>query len=153
LNSERKGGVEHVGVKGRVRGSLLGTYYGFKDLQNAGMIETMPRFLAVQAAGCAPLAQAFENGAEVATPVVNAGTVAEGIAIAAPARSRQILAAVRDTKGMVITVSEAAIEQAQQELARQGWYIEPTSAVNYAGLVEYATHSQAVCEGVVLPLC
>jgi threonine synthase len=141
---------------------LLGAYYGFKDLQKAGMIETIPRFLAIQAEGCAPLARAFERGEEIAASVVNTGTAAEGIAIAAPARSRQILAAVRVTKGTIITVTETAIEQARQEMAKQGWYIEPTAAVNYAGLVKYITQIQgeeldpmgpALHERIVLPLC
>lgn len=112
---------------------VLGPYYGFKELLRAGMIEKMPRFLAVQAEGCAPLAQAFERGGDVAVPVVNTGTEAEGIAIAAPARSRQILAAIRDTRGGIITVPDTAIEDARLALAAQGFYVEPTAAVAYAG--------------------
>lgn len=112
---------------------VLGPYYGFKELLRAGMIEKMPRFLAVQAEGCAPLAQAFERGDDVAAPVVNTGTEAEGIAIAAPARSRQILSAIRDTHGSIITVPDTAIEDAQISLAAQGFYVEPTAAVAYAG--------------------
>ncbi len=119
---------------------LLGAYYGCKDLLRAGLIERLPRILAVQAEGCAPLAQAFARGDEVAAPVTNTGTAAEGIAIAAPARSRQILAAVRETRGLIIAVSDAAIEQARNDLARRGFYVEPTAAAPYAGLVEYCAH-------------
>ncbi|HEY7357996.1 MAG TPA: threonine synthase [Ktedonobacterales bacterium] len=116
---------------------VLGAYYGFRDLLHAGLIERLPRILAIQAEGCAPLAQAFARGDEVAAPVINTGTAAEGIAIAAPARSAQILAAVRDTRGLIITVSDAAIEEARAHLARRGFYVEPTAAAPYAGLVEY----------------
>lgn len=120
---------------------VLGAYYGFKDLLRAGLIERLPRILAIQAEGCAPLAQAFARGEEVAAPVVNTGTEAEGIAIAAPARSRQILAAVRETRGLIITVSDAAIAAARDHLARRGFYVEPTAAAPYAGLVEYIARS------------
>lgn len=116
---------------------LLGAYYGFKDLLRAGLIARLPRMLAVQAEGCAPLAQAFARGEEAAAPVVNTGTEAEGIAIAAPERGRQILAAVRETRGLIITVSDAAIAAARNDLARRGFYVEPTAAAPYAGLVEY----------------
>lgn len=112
---------------------VLGPYYGFKELLRAGMIEKMPRFLAVQAEGCAPLAQAFERGDDIAVPVINTGTEAEGIAIAAPARSRQILSAIRDTRGSIITVPDTAIEEARLALAAHGFYVEPTAAVAYAG--------------------
>jgi threonine synthase len=151
---------------------VLGAYYGFKDLLRAGLIERLPRILAVQAEGCAPLAQAFAKGDEVAEPVINRGTEAEGIAIAAPARSRQILAAVRETNGFIITVSDAAIEEARTHLARRGFYVEPTAAAPYAGLLEYTARSMdeqappahqplfssnplsgPVSERVIVPLC
>jgi threonine synthase len=115
----------------------LGAYYGFKDLLRAGLIERLPRFLAVQAEGCAPLARAFARGEDVAAPVINTGTEAEGIAIAAPARSSQILAAIRETRGLIITISDDAIASARDDLARRGFYVEPTAAAPYAGLVEY----------------
>jgi threonine synthase len=132
---------------------LLGAYYGFKDLLRAELIQNMPRFLAVQAEGCAPLARAFERGEEVAEPVINTGTEAEGIAIAAPARSRQILAAVRETGGMIISVSDTAIEQARDDLARRGLYVEPTAAAPYAGFVTYVERFTLSGELVVIPLC
>ncbi|GAC1448057.1 MAG: threonine synthase [Ktedonobacteraceae bacterium] len=112
---------------------ILGPYYGFQELLRVGLIEKMPRFLAVQASACAPLSQAFQRGDEVALPVVNTGTEAEGIAIAAPARSRQILAAMRATQGSIISVPDTAIEEARHQLAAQGFYVEPTAAVAYAG--------------------
>jgi threonine synthase len=151
---------------------LLGAYYGFKELLSMGMIEATPRFLAVQAEHYAPLAQAFQRGERRATSVINMGTVAEGIATASPARSRQILAAVSDTGWAIITVSETAIEEARRYLAERGWYIEPTAAVSFAGFMEYikplaSTHQRdaprrlfaqnpfdpAADERVIIPLC
>lgn len=123
---------------------VLGPYYGFQDLFTAGLIEKMPRILAVQAENCAPLARAFQEETEVAQPLENKGTVAEGIAIAAPARSRQILAAIRETQGTIITVTEADIAEAWSKLARQGLYVEPTAAVASAGLSTYLRQSEQV---------
>jgi threonine synthase len=119
----------------------FGPYYGSQELLAAGLIEHMPRILAVQAENCAPLARAFQEGAEVAHPLQNKGTVAEGIAIAAPARSRQILAAVRQTQGTMMTVTEADIVKERRRLARQGLYVEPTAAVASAGLSAYLRQS------------
>ncbi len=151
---------------------VLGAYYGFRDLLRAGLIERMPRFLAIQAEGCAPLARAFQRGEAVAEPIINTGTEAEGIAIAAPARSRHILAAVRETQGAIITVSDTAITAARAALARHGFYVEPTAAAPYAGFLEYLAgmqsgrlpsnhqpvfsddpRSPASGEQVVIPLC
>jgi threonine synthase len=122
---------------------VLGPYYGCLDLLHAGLIQKLPYFVAVQAENCAPLAQAFASGQHDAVPVENRGTVAEGIAIAAPARSRQILAAIRETGGTIMTVSETAIEQAQKMLASRGLFVEPTSAVPYAGFLAACNVSTA----------
>lgn len=116
---------------------LLGVYYGFKELLDLGLIDRMPRILAIQAEGCAPLALAFEKGWDSAEPVVNKGTAAEGIAIANPPRGDQILAAVRETGGVIVTAPESAIDSAQSFLATKGFYVEPTTAATFAGFTNY----------------
>jgi threonine synthase len=75
-----------------------------------GVTNKIPKIVAVQAENCAPLANAFITDQEVAE-VKNTGTLAEGIAIAKPARSAQILEAVRTTNGHFITTSEEEIIQ------------------------------------------
>lgn len=129
---------------------LLGAYYGFKELLDSGVIERLPKIVAVQAANCAPLARAFERGESVAAPVRNTGTLAEGIAIAAPARAQQILEAVRETGGEFISVEESEIAEARGEMSRKGFHVEVTSAANYAGYLKYGIEED---ETLVIPLC
>lgn len=129
---------------------VLGVYLGFKELLEAQKIEHMPKIVAIQAENCAPLASAFENNEMIAKPVRNEGTLAEGIAIAAPARSQQILKAIRETEGTILTIDEKAILKARQQLAAKGFYVEITSAINYAGYLKYATSKDEV---IVMPLC
>jgi threonine synthase len=113
---------------------LLGAALGFRELQLAGVIDRVPRLCAVQAAGCAPLAQAYARRLEEAAPVEKRDTLAEGIAIARPVRGRQILQAVRQSDGCFVTVEEAEIVDALREAARQGFYVEPTAAATIAGV-------------------
>ncbi|ARJ38614.1 threonine synthase [Sporosarcina ureae] len=129
---------------------LLGVYYGFKELLEAKKIDYMPKIIAIQAEKCAPLAKAFESGELTAKSVVNEGTLAEGIAIASPARSKQIVEAVRETDGTFITVSEDEILEARVKLAAKGFYVEITSAINYAGYTKYGNSKDEV---IVIPLC
>lgn len=133
---------------------LLGAYYGFKELLRCGIISNMPHFVAIQAEGCAPLARAFAEGKDQAEPVVNSGTAAEGIAIGFPARHRQILKAIADTNGIIITAPEEKIEQAREELAKKGFYVEPMKAATYAGFPRYLSeYEQNQNERIVIPLC
>jgi len=118
-------------------GSLpMGAYHGFKELQAAGLIERMPRLIAVQARACAPLLQAYQQGLEDPKPVTAGRTVAEGISSSSPVRGRQMLRAIRETEGTVVAVDEGQILEARTLLARQGLYVEPTSATVAAALPE-----------------
>lgn len=129
---------------------VLGVYYDFKELLEVEKIERMPKIVAIQAENCAPLAKAFEKKGLIAKPVRIEGTLAEGIAIAVPARSKQILEAIRETEGTIITFGEEAIAEYRKKLATKGFFVEITSAINYAGYLKY---SKSQDEVIIIPLC
>ena len=137
---------------------VLGAYLGSRELLAAGLITQLPRIVAVQAAPCAPLAAAFLDGLTSPPPITPEPTIAEGIAIARPARGVQILAAVRDTGGLITTVSDEQVRSAHAALARAGLYVEPTGAACWAalsaGLVdEPSTAVNTEVPFAVAPLC
>jgi threonine synthase len=111
---------------------LLGAARGFRELHAAGAIDRTPALIAVQSDRCAPLAVAWERGEPAPATVRAEPTLAEGIAIPRPVRGAQILAAVRDSGGCVVSVREQAIEPARRELARKGLLVEPTAAITWA---------------------
>jgi threonine synthase len=145
-------GVPDVCVLPAGNGTLvLGAARGFGELHAAGVIDRVPRIVAVQAAACAPIARAFRSNATDVKPVTNEGTIAEGIAIAAPPRGAQILVAVRASGGTVLTVEDDAIARAQDLLARQGLFVEPTAAATVAGAMAWLASDAP--GSVALPLC
>ncbi|MCL2872498.1 MAG: threonine synthase [Betaproteobacteria bacterium] len=118
-------------------GSLvLGCRLGFNELRNAGMIDRVPRLIAVQAARCAPLARGWQQWFNEPVPVNKSTTMAEGIAVATPIRGRAVIAAVRETNGLFVTVQEDEILAALKSMAATGLYIEPTAAVAPAALTK-----------------
>jgi threonine synthase len=129
---------------------LLGAALAVAELYGAGLLDKRPALWAVQAAAVAPLAEAWERGADEptgTTPV--APTYAEGIAIPRPPRARQILRAVRDSGGTFLTVTEDRIRHAQADLASRGLYVEATAAVCWAAVREGALAGRSA----VVPLC
>lgn len=133
---------------------LMGAYIAFKELLSWGVIDRMPRILAVQAENCAPIKDAYVSNKTIVEPCENKGTLAEGIAIAAPARGAEILKAVRETNGDIIGVGEEDIASARKELAHKGIYVEITSAANYAGYLKYIEkYPDLKSKKVVFPLC
>ncbi len=114
---------------------LLGAAIGFDELRRAGVIERLPKIVAVQAAACAPLERAFAAGQDRPVAIDKRDTLAEGIAIAEPVRGPQILQAVRRSGGWFVTVTEDEILSALKAMSRQGYYIEPTAAATIAGVI------------------
>jgi len=114
--------------------NVCGCERGFAELRQRGEIDKAPRLFGVQAANCAPLQSAFEAGSDELVPTEISPTVAEGIASSKPTRARSVLRAVRESGGSIVAVSEDEIVSALGALARQGIFVEPTSAAAAAGL-------------------
>ncbi len=119
--------------------NFIGLARGFQELHRARLIEKMPRLYAAQAAVVAPLARAFEQRLDSVPAVEPAQTIAEGIAINRPVRGNELLAAIVETGGSALSVSEDEIVRARNDLARAGLYVEPTSATAVAALAMLPT--------------
>lgn len=120
---------------------MLGWVRGFAQLLAAGLIDRMPRFFAVQAAASDPIVQAWEQGLDDVPAITTQPTVADGIVIAKPVRSTEIIAALHQTHGAAIRVQEADILPMRDRLAREhGVLIEPTSATTLAALPQIRQH-------------
>ncbi len=124
-------------------GNLLGYWFGFRRLQKAGLIGRIPRLVAVQAAAVAPICGAMEAGLDHVPAADPVGTsVAEGLAVAHPVRGKRILEAIRKSGGHCVQVQDDEILAAQNRLARQGLWVEPTSATAVAALNSVFSRSQ-----------
>ncbi|MFO8116201.1 MAG: pyridoxal-phosphate dependent enzyme [Halorubrum sp.] len=114
---------------------FLGAYRGFRRLERAGWIDAVPRLFGAQAAGVAPIVREL-HGPAAADPDGRVNAAADGIQIAEPVRSAEILAAIAATDGDALAVTEAAATRELDRLHRAGFYTEPTCAVAPAALRE-----------------
>jgi threonine synthase len=89
---------------------LIGMWKAFDELQEAGWLGSQrPQMISVQAADCAPIVRAFDRGADHAERWENAHTAAWGLRVPAAIGDRLMLAAIRDSGGCALAVSEAAM--------------------------------------------
>ncbi len=109
--------------------NILGCDIGFSELLRRDEIVRLPRLFAAQPENCSPLHASFTAGSDDLTPVEARPTIAEGASIARPVRAREVLAALRRSRGATVAVSESEIERALFELGRIGLYAEPTAAL------------------------
>ena len=97
---------------------LIGIAKAFAELREIGWLEgPATRFVAAQAAGCAPVVRAYETGAAVTEPWPDPATVAYGITVAAPLGGPQLLRILRDSGGTAVAVADADILATQRECA------------------------------------
>jgi threonine synthase len=118
-----------------------------KDAFALGWVERVPRIFGIQSAGSDYLVQAFERGEDVLTkPPISANTVADSISADLPRDRIKAMAAVVETGGAYLRVSDDEILAAIPALARgSGVFAEPAGATPYAGLVA------AVDRGLISP--
>jgi threonine synthase len=115
-------------------GFLLGLGRGFAALQQAGVIDRQPRLVGVQARGCAPLWALSQYGPAGLAWVAEGPTLAEGIRVRNPLRGDAVLRLLAENNGLMLAVDEEEILPGRDLLARQGLYVEPTSAVVVGGI-------------------
>ncbi|HEY85765.1 MAG TPA: threonine synthase [Chloroflexi bacterium] len=122
-----------------------GLHKGLKDLLAMGWIDKMPKLMGIQAEGSSFMYHAWKNDEDVLTkPPVEANTVADSISAGLPRDRIKALAAVKETDGAYISVTDDEILNAIPALARGvGVFAEPAGAAAYAGLVK------AVNEGLI----
>lgn len=115
-------------------GLLLGIARGFEALKLSGNANRLPVLVGVQARLCAPLWALASFGAAGLSLIVEEETLAEGLRIRHPVRGDTLLKVVSRFGGQFLAVEEKEILSGRDQLARRGFYVEPTSAVVWNGL-------------------
>lgn len=97
---------------------LIGMWKAFGELRQAGWVRAAaPRMFSVQAAGCAPVVDAWERGLERCEPFASPHTVASGLLVPAPLGDRLMLRALRESGGGAVAVSDQDLVSASRRLA------------------------------------
>lgn len=108
---------------------MKGVHQGYADRGG-----TIPRLVAAQSEGCAPIARAFVDGTAQVEPWENPKTIASGISdplTSYPEEGSHTLALVRDTNGRAVALPDEDIRAAMVDLARMaGIFCEPTGAAS-----------------------
>jgi threonine synthase len=100
---------------------LVGMWKAFDELEAIGWIAPghRPRMVSVQAAGCAPIVRAFEQGSERAAPWENAHTAADGLRVPRAIGDFLILRAVRESRGAALAVTDSEMVADMIEIGSQ----------------------------------
>jgi threonine synthase len=124
---------------------LIGMWKAFHELKELGWIKgRLPKMIAVQAEGCAPIVKAWEKGDEHAPLWENAHTVASGIRVPIAVGDFLIIRAVRESGGFGMAISDSEIMAMRDAIAaEEGFLLCPEGAATAAA------YKRALAEGKV----
>lgn len=111
---------------------LIGMWKAFQELRDLGWLETedLPRMIACQSDGCAPIVRAFETGQRFAEPFPDPHTVASGLRVPAAVGDFMMLDVIRQSGGAAIAGREQAIVSwMHRAAATEGIAVCPETAV------------------------
>ncbi|WP_340023706.1 threonine synthase [Paenibacillus sp. FSL K6-1096] len=130
---------------------LSGCYKGFREMLLAGVIDQLPRMVGVQASGCAPILQAFEEGRQEVRPWGGStATLASGIAdplSTYPEDGTRTLAVIRESGGVAIGVSDLDMHHCRRMLAEREGILAELSSVTAVAAVKALYDSGAIRAG------
>lgn len=109
---------------------LIGMWKAFEEMEQLGWVSgKRPRMFALQAAGCAPVARAYDQGKQASEFFQGAETFAAGLRVPKPYGDDIILEIVRSSGGRVLASDDAAILASIQDWARnEGLFLSPEGA-------------------------
>ncbi len=123
--------------------TIAGVWKGFKDLYALGLIDRLPRLISVQASGCCPINRAVAENKPWYPMEEN--TLADSIAVGVPRNPDKAINAIKESKGIVINVTDEEIMAAQKLLGTScGVFGEPAGVTATAGL-------KKACEAGLIP--
>jgi threonine synthase len=117
---------------------IIGIYKALIELQQMGWIsEKLPRLVAVQSTGCAPIIQAWEAGRKESTFWEDAHTLAFGITVPKALGDFLVLDAIYKTDGCAVAVEDEQILAAEEMLASaEGTFVCPEGAANLSAALK-----------------
>ena len=131
--------------------TIAGVWKGFKDLYAVGLTSKLPRLISVQAEGCCPVNRAIADNAPLRW--MDENTLADSIAVGAPRNGDKALAAIRESNGIVVNVSDDEILAAMRLLGKSsGVFGEPAGVTGTAGLVKAARQKLIPPDALVVSL-
>ncbi|MFZ5788653.1 MAG: pyridoxal-phosphate dependent enzyme, partial [Acidobacteriota bacterium] len=116
---------------------LVGIWKALAELRQLGELPgnaRLPRMVAVQAASCAPVVEAFHRGLDRVEPVVSKGTIADGLDVPGAIMGHGILRVLRESGGTAVAVGEDDLRAAFADYGRLGVCAGVESAATLAAL-------------------
>lgn len=127
---------------------LLGFISGLQHLKSSGVVRELPRLVACQTLAVSPLYSRLKGKTYLPPRFVE--TIADALVSTSPPLLDHMTTKLKEVGGDSEVVTEAEVLAAWKELARKGFYTEPSSAVAFACLMKRRGEGAAGPDSVVV---
>ena len=134
----------------------MGVLKGFQELASMGLVQKVPAIAGIQTAGCAPMADAWRQGAASVTPVASPRTHIATLSTGDPGRTYTLLRErlLEGPGGIFESVTDEDAFRAMHIAAKmEGISLEPAAAVAFAGLIKLAKSGMLSPDQVIVVNC
>ena len=125
---------DYVIIPTSAGGDIRGIEKGFREFYKLGLIDKLPKMVAVQASGCSPIYNAFREGKLEISRVADPETIAHAIENPYPPSGNQVLRMLKKNGGLALGVDDVDILKSQKKLASLGLFVQPASATSLAAV-------------------
>jgi len=116
-------------------GTIYSIWKGFKQLKQLGITKGLPKMIGVQPEGCAPIAKTIAKNRSAPTKIAKPFTRALAVLVANPLQGELAIKAIKESKGLTLTVSDSEIFKAERQIAKlEGMFAEPASSATIAAV-------------------
>ena len=128
--------------------TIAGVWKGFKDLYAAGFIDKLPKLISAQSVNTCPINRAVKTG-EPWSPMEE-NTLADSISVGVPRNADKAIAAIIESEGLAVEVTDDEILEAMRETGREcGVFGEPAGVTGYAGLKKLCAEGKIPADATV----
>ena len=128
--------------------TIAGVWKGFKDLYEAGFIDKLPKLISAQSVNTCPINRAVKTG-EPWSPMEE-NTLADSISVGVPRNADKAIAAIIESDGIAVEVTDDEILEAMRETGREcGVFGEPAGVTGYAGLKKLCAEGKIPADATV----
>ena len=116
-------------------GTIYSVWKGFKELKRLGITDSLPKMIGVQPEGCASIVKTLTERRSKLEKILNPSTRALAILVAEPLQGELAIKAIKESKGLALTVSDSEIFASELQIAKlEGMFAEPASSATISAL-------------------
>ncbi|MBI5753717.1 threonine synthase [Candidatus Peregrinibacteria bacterium] len=131
--------------------NISAIWKGFVEMKLLGLIDSLPKIIAVQPENCNVVVKAFNSKSKKLIRIDKPDTICSAVAVSMPFDGPKVLKALKDSHGSAVSVSDEEVLMTEQSMAKEeAIFVEPSGALPMAAMAKLTAHKFFKKDDVVI---